>query len=386
MIKMLTAYTFEVEDPAIAVREILEHLDLGHNALRNTVGLMFCSLDFISAGIAEAVGKALPFEVMGCTTMGIALPGVADEIILTVAVLTSDEVRFAAGLSEPLVEDEARRIGALYQSLAAPLGGGPPSLILTFQPLLRNIGGDFIVKILDRLSGGSPIFGTGALDVDTALRKPMTLYKGTAYSDRLVLLFLSGCAPPQFGYRSIGEQRTHSQKAIITAAEGNRIISINNAPATVYMERLGLINKGALDMLFAFPIAIESSQDETPTICVIISTTSEGDLICGSNVSVGSILHIGSPSAEAVIKTATDITAQAQAGQGRDLLLLFSCFSRSIALVESSEELNFIQKELADLPIPYLFIYSGGEICPVQDGTGRQHNRFHNFAIVSCGI
>jgi hypothetical protein len=383
MIRMLTAYTFEVEEPGVAVREILEHLDLEHNALTNTVGLMFCSLDFINTGTAEAVGKALPFDVMGCTTMGIALPDISGEMLLAVAVLTSDEVNFTAGLSEPLAEDEERRIGALYQSLAAPLAG-PPNLILTLQPLLDNFGGDVIVKFLDRLSGGAPVFGTGALDVAAGIRSPMTIYNGTAYSNRLALLLISGGVSPKFAIDSTGEQRTHSQKALITAAEGNRIISINNIPAAVYMEKLGLISNGMVNMLYAFPLSIDNHDGEKSSLCIIVSIDQDGSLTCGNSVSTGSTLHIGCPSAEAVLKTTANITGLARKEPDRDLLFIFSCFSRSVVLVESSEEMTFVKKELAGLPFPYLFLYSGGEICPAGHETGRPVNRHYNYAIVSC--
>lgn len=383
MIKMLTAYTFEVDDSGIAVREILEQLDLEHNALANTAGLMFCSLDFINSGTAEAIGKALPFDVMGCTTMGIVLPNVSGEMLLAVAALTSDEVTFSAGISEPLLEDEERRINALYQSLAAPLPG-PPGLILTFQPLLGNLGGDMIVKFLDRFSGGAPIFGTNALDVAAGIRTPMTIYNGTAYSNRLALLLISGGVAPKFAVDSIGEQKTHSQKALITAAEGSRIISINNIPAAVYMERLGLVSNGMVNMLYAFPLFIDNHNGEKSSNCIIVSIDDDGSLTCGSSVSAGSTLNIGCPSAEAVLTTTANITGPAKKEPDRDLLFIFSCFSRSIALVESSEEMNFVQRELAGLPLPYLFLYSGGEVCPVKNETGRQFNRHYNYAIVSC--
>ncbi|MDR2103534.1 MAG: FIST C-terminal domain-containing protein [Treponema sp.] len=385
MIKMLTAYTFEIDDSEIAVREILEQLDFGHNLLKNTTALMFCHRDFINSGTAEAIGKALPFDVLGCTTLGIALPSVFGEMILVVAALTSDEVDFVTGLSEPLVEDEERRIGALYQSLSARLPG-PPALILAVQPMLNNIGGDFIVHALDQFSGGVPIFGTGALDVTIEPRTPMTIYNGRASSSRLALLLLSERVTPHFVLDSLGEQKAHSQRAVITAAEGNRIISINNTPATVYMEKIGLINKGALNTLFAFPITIENPREGEINNCIIQSREANGSLVCSCGISAGSTLYVGVPTAEAVLKTVVNITRQAKAEQDRNLLFIFSCFSRSIVLVESGEEMNLIQKELAGLSLPYLFLYSGGEVCPVKNSAGRMLNRHHNYAIISCSF
>jgi hypothetical protein len=307
------------------------------------------------------------------------------EMILAVAVLTSDELGFAAGLSEPLAEDEEKRISALYNSLSTLLPGHP-GLMLVFQPLLDNIGGDFIVKVLDQVSGGIPIFGTGALDVTIATRTPMTIYNGTAYPDRLAVILLSGCASPHFAIDSIGEQKNHSQKAVITAAEGNRIISINNTPATVYMEKIGLITKGVLNTLFAFPLTIENRQGEKINNCIIQSKEANGSLVCSCSVSTGSTLYVGVPSIDVVLKTVVNMTRRIKEKQDRNLLFIVSCFSRCIALVEASEEMNLIQKELADFSVPYIFLYSGGETCPVENAAGRMQNRHHNYAIISCSF
>jgi hypothetical protein len=271
----------------------------------------------------------------------------------------------------------------LYQRLAASLPD-PPSLLLSFQPLLKNIGGDLIVNTLDRLSGGVPVFGTCALDIDIGIRSPMTIYNGTAYPDCLALLFVSGPVSPQFIIDSIGEQKTHSQKAVITEAAGNRMISINNIPAAAYLEKLGLISGDSLNMLFAFPVAVENIHREKSTVCVILSVEPDGSLVCGSTISAGSTLNISSPSAEAVLKTAANVTRAIKEAQGRDLLFIFSCFSHSIAMVESSEEMKFIRRELAGLSFPYLFLYSGGEICPYKNDSGLQSNRYHNYATISC--
>jgi hypothetical protein len=379
---MLTAYTFEIDDPDIAVGEILEQLDLEHRVLRNTVGLMFCSMDFIDSGAAEAVGKALPFEVIGCTTMGIALPGAMGELLLAVSVLTSDDLDFRAGLSEPLDEDAEGRIAQLYQDLAAPLTE-PPSLILSFQPSVDITQGDFIVRILDRISGGAPIFGSGALNETATHRSPRTIHNGKAYANHLTLVLLSGRAAPEFAVNFIGEQIKHGQKAYITAAENNRIIGINNTPAAVYMENIGLMRDGLIQTLYAFPMAVDKLDGEQASVCVILSVEPDGSLVCGNSVSAGSILNIGVPSAGEVLETAVDITDRAKTRPDRGALFILSCFSRSIALVESSDEMNLIQKELKDLPIPYIFFYSGGEVCPI-DKEGRPLNRHHNYAITSC--
>jgi hypothetical protein len=381
---MLIAYTFEADSPGLAVREILARLGPPGGLRKNTAALIFCTREFIESGVTEAVARALPCDAAGCTTMGIALPGVAGEMMLAVAVLTSDEACFSVGVSESLLSDGEARIGDLYRRLTGSPGAAPPSLILSFQPLLENPGGNRIVEILDRLSGGVPVLGTGALDESTEVRSPMTIHNGKVYADRLALLVISGSRPPRFAMDSIGDLKTWSQKAQITAAEGNRIISIDNIPAAAYVERIGLISQGVVNMLYAFPMAVDNHTGGKSTICAIISVNPDGSLICGSAVSAGSTLYISSPNSQEVLKTAENITGQVKKETQGDALLMLSCFSRAIALVDVMEEINLIQRELADFKTPYIFLYSGGEVCPVDADMNRRLNRHYNYAIVSC--
>jgi hypothetical protein len=385
---MITAYTFEVDCPDLAVQEILAQLGPPEGLRKNRAALIFCPRDFIESGVTGAVARALPCEAAGCTTMGIALPGVAGELMLAVAVLTSDEACFSVGVSESLLADGEARIGALYRRLTGPvasaLPSATPSLILSFQPLLVNPGGDLIVETLDRLSGGAPVFGTDALDETTEVRAPMTIHNGNAYADRLVLLLISGSRPPWFATDSIGDWKSCSQKAQITAAEGNRIISIDNIPAAAYVERIGLISQGVVNMLYAFPMAVDNHTGGRCAMCAILSVNPDGSLICGGAVSAGSTLYISSPNSQEVLRTAVHITGRIKKEPDRDALFILSCFSRGIALVDVMEEMRLIQRELADFTAPYVFLYSGGEVCPLDAGADRRLNRHHNYAIVSC--
>jgi hypothetical protein len=380
MIKMLSAHTFEVDDADAAVREILEQLQDRGGFLKNSVGLLFCYLDFIKSGAVEAICKTLPFEVLGCTTLGAAAPGVTGDIILTLTVLTGDDVEFYPGLSEALTEDEENRLSRCYRETAAELQT-PPSLIFIFTPSLYNLAGDTVVSVLDRESRGVPVFGTGALDADTRIRTPKTIYGGTAYSDRMPILLLSGNLKPRFFIDSVWKHDIHSQKALVTAAEGNRMITVNSIPAAVYMEKMGIISEAKRDMLFVFPIAIDQGGGAPPKLCIIYTINEDGSLTCSANIPAGCTLNISSPGSGQVLTTAKNITDAAKE-EGGQALFIFSCFSRSVIQANPHDEMEMIREELKDSP--YILIYSGGEICPVYDEKGAALNRYHNYAIISC--
>ena len=74
MIKIFNAHTSELHDSGKAVSEILEQLNIGNNLKRNSAGLIFCHAEFIETGIAQAVCKSLPFDILGCTSQYLAVP------------------------------------------------------------------------------------------------------------------------------------------------------------------------------------------------------------------------------------------------------------------------------------------------------------------------
>jgi hypothetical protein len=297
-------------------------------------------------------------------------------------VLTSDDVEFHAGLSEPLTEKEEDRVVRVYRETAAALQT-PLSLILIITPSLYNLAGDMVVSLLDRESRGVPVFGAGALDADTKIRTPRTIYGGKAYSDRMPILLFSGNLAPRFFIDSVWDYNVHSQKALVTAAEGNRMITVNNMPAAEYMKKIGLITEERLDLLFVFPLAIYPDQSTRPNLFIIYTINNDGSLTCSANIPKGSLVHIGSPGSGEVINSAKNITNAAKNARG-EAALIFSCFSRSVILSNPEDEMEAIREELKDSTFPYVFIYSGGEICPVYDEKRATVNQYHNYSIVSC--
>ena len=398
MIGMTTAHTCEVFDAELAVRDILGQL-AARDLPRNAVGLVFCNLEFIESGVLEAVCAALPFATVGCTTQGAAVHNAMDHIILTVTVLfddsaiTGDNTAFAVSLSEPLTSTPDAHIGDTYRTAAEKFGEAP-SMIFAFQPYLHNIRGDTVLRALDAASGGVPVFGTVALDFTTAFRSPMTFLNGKAYDDRLALLLLSGDARPVFFAESLPEGRaTISRDDVVTDALDNILLSVNNAPASDYMEKLGLASDGVFNgAQLSLPVLLDHHNGEKPQACSFYDITPEGGVRCAGDIPVGATFSIGSLGHTDVLATAASVTGAALAHAGRRPgtaeekggLLLFSCFSRNIVLADRSAEMEAVQSAMAGSSLPYSFIHSGGELCPMYDESGRPMNRFHNYSLIGC--
>jgi hypothetical protein len=313
--------------------------------------------------------------------MGAAVPGASGEVMLAAAALTSDEALFAAGLSAPLEDSEEGRITELYRHVSAALES-PPSLIFVIHPNLINFAGDRVAAVLDRLSGGTPLFGAVALDEAVGSRSPLIIHNGAAYSDRVSLLLVSA-GKSRFYAESLPATETRSRPAIVTGAQGNRLISVDNIPAAVFMEKAGIISGGKLNAVCAFPLLIDNYDGEGPKLCAIHGI--EGNILrCGSTVTTGAALKIGNPGKDDVSRSMTRLTDSIKKENSRSGHLVFSCYGRIMPLVDMKDEMEAFQKQMEGLS--YLFVSVGGEFCPVYDREGRALNRFHQYSIISAGF
>ena len=385
MIRMMTAYSVEVFDKEQAVRDILGQLPPGSYSAQS-VGLLFCNFEFVESGIVEAVCAALPFEIVGCTTQGVAVRGAMGHLMLSLTVLSGPDAVFSTALSEPLGDNPEERIRTAYANAAAKLGADP-SMIFALQPYLQNIRGDTVLRALASASGGVPVLGAIALDFTTKFRCPRTILNGQAYADRLPLL-LAGGIKPKFFMESLPKERAVlRQHDVITEAHDNILISVNNMPAVAYLETLGLASNGAFNgSQLALPVLIHHRDGSKVQACCFYEITPEGFVHCGSEMPVGAVFSIASLGHADVIssvyKVMNDMRACSYDEPGG--VILFSCFSRNIVLAERSAEMEAVRAGMCNSFLPCSFMYSGGVLCPSYTGSGKMMNRFCNYSLVGC--
>ena len=102
MIRSFSAHTYEIDDAALAVEEIKRRLDCDGKLMKNSVGSLACFVDFIETGVVKALSEALPFDILGITTIASASAGQCGETTLCILVLTSDDTEFVPVLSGPV--------------------------------------------------------------------------------------------------------------------------------------------------------------------------------------------------------------------------------------------------------------------------------------------
>jgi hypothetical protein len=257
--------------------------------------------------------------------------------------------------------------------------------MLVFPPMLAGITGNVAVNVLDQVSGGVPIFGSVAIDITTSLRTPVTIYNGSAYTDRLVMVMLKGNIHPRFLACALPGEPRFSQKFIITGVEKNRVISINNKPAADFLKDLGVINEGGVEVFYAFPIVVDREDGTPPLVFTVSRIEPDGSLVSEQDIPPGGTVNIGTISGTLVLASTQHIIDQIKTIPEPSVLLLVSCFSRVLTLQDSLEEVNLVIKQLRDWPVPFVLFSSGGELCPVfTDKQEKLINAFHQFTIIAC--
>jgi len=399
MIKMLNVYTQELDDPEKAVREILQPLDIKNSLLKNSAALLFCHVKFIEAGVAEAVYKNLPFDVVGCTSLFFGTPDAEDApvvdrgIILTVTVFTSDDTSFAAGVSAPLNEKNVDEcVNDLYRRASSSLGAESLALAFAFPPSIASVPADDIVGSLDRACKGVPLFGSVALDMGIHIQNPKTIFKAAgsaagesgAFSDRMPLLLFKGQVKPRFFHSSFPDKSILSWDAVITGAAGNRIISINNKPALSFLKDMGFFQDGMHEGILVYPLVVEYPDNETEVV-IVQDISPEGQLICGRKVQAGGMLNMVAVTADTVLESVKIMVRDLKKSGNETGFILFSCFLRNIVLGGNSQvEYESVCKELDGCTGSWLFLNSGGELCPGYSENGELVNRFHQYAVIAC--
>ena len=384
MLTMLTAYTSEIDDIAIAIDEVLEQLDLKNSLRRHSVGILSCYSEFLETGVVKALCDSVPFDVIGCTTMASGTNRQNGIMILSLCVLTSDEVSFATSQSAPLsVENCATSLGKAYQKAADALQD-KPSLAIPIFPTLNFITGESLVEALDTISSGLPVFGTLPCDNTNDYSQSFVIYNGEASGKSMALLLLSGPISPKFHIVSIPEERRQKQNAIITSSEGNLLHSVNNMPLLQYLETLGLCEANNVETAKIVPFVVDYNDGTTPVVRGIYSFTPEGSAMCGGLMPLNGTLSIGSLDYLDVINSVTTLMDEVKAREDASVMLIFSCICRGWALgTDMLAELDRVQESTQ---LPYMMCYSGGEVCPVYNTQGSFFNRFHNYTCIICTI
>lgn len=387
MIRTRTAYTYEIDDCEKAVEEILQQLGLAQRPLQaNSVGILACYAEFVESGVVAALSEALPFDIIGATSIANSAPGGSGETMLSLLVLTSDDVAFATAASAPMMEEEEAPLAAMYGEAAKKLAE-KPALMLSYVPLLTHIGGDFYADCMSKITGNLPNFGGLAVDHNADYHDSRVLLNGEAWADRFAILLMAGNVQPHFYVGTLSEARVFPERGAVTASKGNLLQTVDGMPAADYLLTLGLekAEDGSITGINTFPIIVDYNDGTMPVARAMFATTPDGCVVCGGNIPVGSTFSMGSFDPDEICETSTRTVKHVLAKHPHGVLLVYSCIGRFFAQGYNQQaEMQAGNQLIEDAGRPFLGAYSGGELCPVYKNDGTIVNRNHNNSLVIC--
>jgi hypothetical protein len=129
---------------------------------------------------------------------------------------------------------------------------------------------------------------------------------------------------------------------------------------------------------------VDYGNGEAPVALAVYHFGEDGSAMCGGDVPRGASFSLGGIDRDGIMETARGTIDKAMESDRRNGLIMFPCLTRYHMLSPVSEEEIEAVKGMIGDKIPFSLTYSGGEICPVYDETGKTHNRFHNFTFIAC--
>lgn len=382
MIKMYTARTSEVDEIEEAIREITSQLDL--SALKkNTGGIIFCHIEFVESGVVKALCDALPFPIIGMTSMASADEHGYSLYDLCLTVLTSDEVSFEVGMTNAINHDNyVGEVERLYADMRGKVDADP-EMIFTFMPYIREVAGYEVVAAMDTATKGIPMWGSITNNIDFNYETVQTICNGEALGAGLAMMFLNGPVQPKFIVSSLPERNIASNRAVITGSEGAILREINDLPVLEYLANIGLVI--TKENITTTPLMVYYDEAEEPVALGFYTLFEDGSVLTGGEMPAGTSFAVGSIDAEGIFESAKAGLEQILAQKDRQATLLLPCVTRYIMLSPDQEsELRLIKDTLTDNEHPFMMGYSGGEICPMPGPDGKLHNRFHNYTFCAC--
>ncbi|MDR0855393.1 MAG: FIST C-terminal domain-containing protein [Christensenellaceae bacterium] len=376
---MRTAFTEEVDDKDLAVKELLEQLDVA-TLSKNSVGIIFTCVDFVDSGVIDALRGALPFDYVGMTTMAEATDKTFGKYVLSVGVLTSDDCEFVTTMTPAItLATYEKDIIDTYKDAKAKLGDDP-KFILSFFPYVYNVSGHNLLDTLTKVSG-VPVCGSVTMGDDFTYDACGSFFNGGLDKFGMTMLLVKGNVEPKFISSAFSENKVTltNMCGIVTKSEGCHVKTVNDIPFVKYVRECGLEltqeNSTTLPLLFdlhdgANSIAVGAYKVYDDGSVMVASPIPEGSSLTFGQLSVNSI----NESLESGITKIKD--------SGNEALILMPCVSRfSMLYPQNNSEMERLTEVFGDKP--FILGYSGGEVCPVKVASGEYVNRFHNYTFTA---
>ena len=381
MVTLHTAYTIEADDADYAFQEIMEQLQLESNQKKYSVGMIFCHTDFTESGVAQAISKKMPFDVIGITFVGTMTQDMDDPLMLAFSLFTSDEVEFSTIKVENLAEE-----GAMAQAYAEAVSDHlcPPALIMAYFPLTMPRSVESFLEELDEASNNTPVYGGIAVDFTPDYSLWQVLYNGEISRNIISAILFFGDIQPQFFTSTMSNKYVQTHKSIITKSEKNILMEVNDKPFIEYLYDNGFEKGVSGAGLGGTPMLIDFDDGTPPISRGVAGLTPEGYAVMPGEAPAGALISLGSIDYAHVLDMTEEVVRSAMNSGKKGPVIIHPCASHLLLMGVGVQEQKDNIRRFINLDFNYAVGYSGGEICPVYDSNGMIKNRLHSYTFVLC--
>lgn len=395
--------THEVDDAALAASELSRlYREQSGNLGKNKAGLLFCYSDMEVEELALEVSKRIEIDIIGCTTIAsMEKEEGFMELASVLVVLSADDADFATVQTEAIIPDNASlAVETGYHALLDKLGEAP-KLIYAIPPYKLDIMLDTYTETFTKVAPGIPVIG-GLPSYNGNGDSNMTIYKGSAREDRMVMLGISGNIKPVFNVLTVLESR-EIKKRRVTKAKDNVIYKVDNLTFTEYLEELGMPLSNMEDInntvsLVANPLLVEETGDTFGDSFKYLRALHAYDLETGSGTAIGKVpegayisIHpldrneIGAAAEQGIRTLKGMMEAEERNGCRYTTVMAISCIGRHVIMTPNSGvEVESILKEFPK-DMTFGGFYSNGEISPLPVPGGFV-TFSHNESLVLCAF
>lgn len=387
---MITSYTLcttEIDHPKVAVDEIMSQAAT-LKLKKNAIGIITCHYDYIENEIVSLLTEALPFPLIGVTTVYQAAVATSGLFELIITVLTSDDVKFvtksfSAAHDEPF---SPTAVESTYQAARACCNRDP-ALIFNFLSESRPITGDEYLRRLDLCSGNIPSFGVVASGENQGGPDVYVVNGGHIFGCGFAVLLLVGDVEFRMYSSEPLEKNLLQLSATVTAADGCRVKELNDQPAISYLKKNGMdLEEDDKSLLSTLPFYFFQPGTNELVGRTLFTFHDDFSLQFLAEVPVGATIRVCTETADAILDASRHVVERAVSEAAEDSFFFFaSCLGRFVSLgLEVSSELDYVT-EVMPPQANYLACYVGGEISPISQD-GRFLNCFRNNSFICCTL
>ena len=384
MIRCASLHTYELDDPATAAAELNAQLAAKLELLENTVAVLLCHQEFCAGDYLEQICRTLPFDVAGVTTAAQCVNDGGGDQVLTLLVMTADDVVFKTGVTDCLLEDVSVPTREAYAQASAGMDG-LPALALIFPPLILKYGGDIYTEAWDELLPGVPVFGTIAIDDTLRFDESETVFCGKHYFTCMSFILCYGNLRPRFLVGTLPSTSLMPYQGEITSSDGPLVHTINHITPYDFYEELGLGHDSRQHLLMPVMLDLKkrANYDSIPVVRTLAAFNKDKTAIFRGYMDKNAILTISKCTEEDVLSATREQAKSLCALEDVHGVLTFSCIIRRMVSgnAQSQEITEYSQNMRRN--VPYMLGYAGGEICPTSMKDGAAANRFHNQTLIS---